>query len=297
MTTAEHGWLPRTSCTEGCVQSGIGEPGHRVLAAVRSARRIALTLILLMGVPALAIPLPGHRHLKRIYCRTVLRSLGVRMTVSGGPIRNLPGQLVVSNHVSWVDVFAIGAVMPGSFVARADLITWPALGIAARLAGVIPIERRSLRTLPAVVSTVVQRIGDGHTVVAFPEGTTFCGRDNGTFRPAMFQAAIDANRPVQPVRVSYRHRDGTPSTVTAFFGEHSLWESIRRTVRARRTVVHLDVRPLELPIPDRGEFAARCQRSVFGRSAAAGHSAEAGCSAGPTLSPGEQLRYSSNVAG
>ena len=140
MTTAEHGWLPRTSCTEGCVQSGIGEPGHRVLAAVRSARRIALTLILLMGVPALAIPLPGHRHLKRIYCRTVLRSLGVRMTVSGGPIRNLPGQLVVSNHVSWVDVFAIGAVMPGSFVARADLITWPALGIAARLAG-LPVTR------------------------------------------------------------------------------------------------------------------------------------------------------------
>ena len=291
MTANEHGWLPRTSCTEGCVQSGIGEPGHRVLAAARSARRLAVTLILLMGVPVLAIPMPGHRHIKRIYCRAVLRSLGVRMRVSGGPIRNLRGQLVVSNHVSWVDVFAIGAVMPGSFVARADLITWPALGIAARMAGVIPIERRSLRTLPGVVSTVVQRIGDGHTVVAFPEGTTFCGRDNGTFRPAMFQAAIDANRPVQPVRVSYRHRDGTPSTVTAFFGEHSLWESIRRTVRARRTVVHIDVRPLELPIPNRSEFAARCQRSVFDCGVSAGQGVS------PTLSPGEQLRYSSNVPG
>ena len=291
MTANEHGWLPRTSCTEGCVQSGIGEPGHRVLAAVRSARRLAVTLILLMGVPVLAIPMPGHRHLKRIYCRAVLRCLGVRMRVSGGPIRNLRGQLVVSNHISWVDVFAIGAVMPGSFVARADLITWPALGIAARMASVIPIERRSLRTLPGVVSTVVQRIGDGHTVVAFPEGTTFCGRDNGTFRPAMFQAAIDANRPVQPVRVSYRHRDGSPSTVTAFFGEHSLWESIRRTVRARRTVVHIDVRPLELPIPNRSEFAARCQRSVFDCGVSAGHGVS------PTLRAGEQLRYSSNVPG
>ncbi len=62
----------------------------------------------------------------------MLRSLGVRITVSGGPIRNLRGVLVVSGHVSWVDIFAIGAVLPGSFVARAELIDWPALGAARR---------------------------------------------------------------------------------------------------------------------------------------------------------------------
>ena len=44
------------------------------------------------------------------YCRLMLRCLGVRITVSGGPIRNLRGVLVVSGHVSWVDIFAIGAV-------------------------------------------------------------------------------------------------------------------------------------------------------------------------------------------
>ena len=97
----------------------------------------------------------------------------------------------------------------------------------------------------------------------------------------MFQAAIDANRPVQPVRVSYRHRDGTPSTVAAFFGDHSLWQSI----------VHIDVRPLELPIPNRSDFAARCQRSVFDCGVSAGHGVS------PTLRAGEQLRYSSNVPG
>ena len=63
----------------------------------------------------------------------MLRCLGVRITVSGGPIRNLRGVLVVSGHVSWVDIFAIGAVMPGSFVAKAELIDWPALGVLARL--------------------------------------------------------------------------------------------------------------------------------------------------------------------
>jgi 1-acyl-sn-glycerol-3-phosphate acyltransferase len=262
MTAIDHAWLPRTSCTEDCVRSGLGQPGHRALEAVRAARRITVAVLVLTTLPLLAIPLPGHLHAKRFYCRAVLRCLGIRITLSGGPIRNLRGMLVVSNHVSWVDVFAIGAVLPGSFVARADLIDWPAVGLAARMANIIPIERRSLRQLPGVISTVFQRLRDGHTVVAFPEGTTYCGPDYGLFRPALFQAAIDAVRPVQPLRLTYHHRDGSPSTVTAFLGDDSLWASVKRIVRARRTVVHVQVRPLQLPDAVRSQLAARCQAAV-----------------------------------
>lgn len=257
-----HAWLPRTSCDEGCVRAGLGQPGHRAVEAVRLARRITLTALLLTALPLLAVPLPGHLHIKRIYCRAVLRALGIRIALSGGPIRNLQGMLVVSNHLSWVDVFAIGAVMPGSFVARADLIDWPAVGLAARMANVIPIERQSLRRLPEVLDLIEQRLRGGNTVVAFPEGTTFCGRDHGTFRPALFQAAINGGRPVQPLHLSYRHRDGSPSTVTAFLGEDSLWASLKRTVRARRTVVHVEVRALQLPGTARSELAARCEAAV-----------------------------------
>lgn len=262
MTTVEHSWLPRTSCTEVCVRAGLGQPGHRVVEAVRSARRITAAALLLTMLPLLAVPLPGHLHLKRIYCRMVLRSLGIRITLSGGPVRNLRGMLVVSNHVSWVDIFAVGAVLPGAFVARADLIDWPAVGLAARLANVIPIERGSLRELPGVIGAVVSRLRDGHTVVVFPEGTTYCGQDHGQFRPALFQAAIDAARPVQPLRLSYSHRDGSPSTVTAFLGEDSLGASLKRTASARRTIVHVELGALQLPGTGRGELAGRCEAAV-----------------------------------
>ena len=262
MTTVEHSWLPRTSCTDVCVRSGLGQPGHRLVEAIRSARRITAAALLLTMLPLLAVPLPGHLHVKRMYCRMVLRSLGVRITLSGSPIPNLRGMLVVSNHVSWVDVFAVGAVLPGAFVARADLIGWPAVGLAARLANVIPIERGSLRGLPAVIGTVVGRLRAGQTVVVFPEGTTYCGRDCGQFRPALFQAAIDAVRPVQPLRLTYSHRDGSPSTVTAFLGEDSLVASLKRIVRTRRTVVHVEGQPLQHPGAGRGELAARCEAAV-----------------------------------
>lgn len=260
----DHSWLPKASCDASCVHAGNAEPGRRSIVWVRTAARMLMVVCLVPGLPLLAVPLPGRSHIQRLYCRLVLRSFGVRITVSGGPIRNLKGVLVVSGHVSWLDIFTIGAVLPGSFVARADLIEWPALGKLARIMKVIPIDRGSLRRLPAVVHMVAERLREGHTVVAFPEGTTWCGLAYGQFRPAMFQAAIDAARPVQPLRLNYRHRDGRPSTVPAFVGDDTLVQSVRRVITARRTVCHIHVPSLRLPGEDRRELAARCEEAVRG---------------------------------
>jgi 1-acyl-sn-glycerol-3-phosphate acyltransferase len=247
-------WIPRATCDASCVAAGAAPSGRPVVVAIRVAVRATFAMMLLSAVPLLAIPLPGRSHIQRGYCKMMLRALGVRITVSGGPIRNLRGVLVVSGHVSWVDIFAIGAVMPGSFVAKAEMISWPGLGIAARLMKVIPIERESLRRLPDVVRMVAGRLRAGHTVVAFPEGTTWCGLAYGPFRPAMFQAAVDAGRPVQPLRLKYRHRDGT------------LIESIRRLVTAQRTIVHVQVESLELPGDDRRDLTRRCEAAVRGNN-------------------------------
>ena len=224
--TTDHPWLPRASCDASCITAGAAAAGQPVVVAWRIAMRATFALLLLSATPLLAIPMPGRSHIQRGYCRLMLRCLGVRITVSGGPIRNLQGVLVVSGHVSWVDIFAIGSVMPGSFVARADLIDWPALGIVARLMKVIPIDRANLRRLPDVVGTVAGRLRAGQTVVAFPEGTTWCGLAYGAFRPAMFQAAVDAGRPVQPLRLTYHHRDGSAVD--------------RRRLRRRRHAVGVD---------------------------------------------------------
>jgi 1-acyl-sn-glycerol-3-phosphate acyltransferase len=241
-------------------------------SALRMTLRLSLALLLAPGLPLLAVPLPGRTRVQRIYCRFVLRCLGVRITVTGNPIRNLSGVLVVSPHMSWVDVFAIGSVLPGSFVARADMFTGPATGIVARLLKIIPIERSSLRRLPGVVEAVARRLRAGQTVVAFPEGTTWCGRDRGAFYPAMFQAAIDAGRPVQPLRLTYHHVDGSPSTVPAFVGDETLLSSIRRLLVVPRTLARLHVESLQLPGTDRRALAGRCQSAVGAATAPrAGH--------------------------
>jgi 1-acyl-sn-glycerol-3-phosphate acyltransferase len=264
VTTPDHAWLPRASCDASCIRTGDAAASQPLIVALRIAARATFAAFLFSALPLLAIPMPGRSHLQRGYCRMMLRCLGVRIRVSGGPIRNLSGVLVVSGHVSWVDIFAIGAVMPGSFVAKAEMVSWPGLGMLARLMKVIPIERASLRRLPNVVDAVAERLRAGHTVVAFPEGTTWCGLAFGPFRPAMFQAAVDAGRPVQPLRLSYHHRDGAPSTLAAFVGDDTLMTSIRRLVTARRTFIDVQVESLQLPGTDRRDLAARCEQAVRG---------------------------------
>ncbi len=210
--------------------------------------------------------------MQRVYCRLVLRCFGVRITVSGSPIRNLRGVLVVSGHISWLDAFCIGSVLPGSFVARADMFSGGAIGVVARIMKVIPIERASLRRLPAVVDAVARRLRSGQTVVAFPEGTTWCGwhgepghthKGSGSFYPAMFQAAIDAARPVQPLRLSYHHVDGSVSTAPAFVGDDPLLRSLCRLLTVRRTVARVHVESLQLPGTNRRDLARRCQSAVW----------------------------------
>jgi 1-acyl-sn-glycerol-3-phosphate acyltransferase len=253
------------------------------MVAVRVLLRGSLTILLLPTLPLLAVPLPGRSHVQRRYCRIVLRCLGIRITVSGGPIRNVPGVLVVSGHVSWVDIFAIGAVMPGAFVAKAEMVGWPGLGTLAKMMRVIPIDRDNLRRLPEVVSAVAARLRAGRTVVAFPEGTTWCGLAYGPFRPAMFQAAIDAGRPVQPLRLSYHHRDGSRSTVASYIGDDTLLTSICRLVTARRTVVHVRVESLQLPGEDRRDLAARCEAAVRGDATRSAPLTTSACGEGHAL--------------
>ncbi len=267
-TLAEHSWLPRASCDVRCLDAVVAS----WMVRLRAALRMTLVLMLAPGLPVLGVPLPGRTHLQRAYCRVLLRSLGVRISVSGNPIRNLSGVLVVSSHVSWLDVFAIGAVLPGSFVARADMFTGLATGLVARILKIIPIERTSLRRLPAVVDAVARRLRAGQTVVAFPEGTTWCGLACGSFYPAMFQAAIDAGRPVQPLRLSYHHIDGRMSTAPAYVGRDTLLRSVYRVVCAQRTVARVRVESLQLPGGDRRALARRCQSAVrSGIPANSGH--------------------------
>lgn len=257
-------WLPTAPCTPGdCAGTPHRTRAPRTHAALRLTAGI---LAVLAGVALSPLTVPvgrrARRALTRLWCRTVLRGFGVRVQVTGAP--PCPGpQLVVANHISWLDIPLVAAVLPGRMVAKQEVRHWPVLGPLAARGGTLFLDRDRLRSLPGLVRTMAGALDAGFRVVVFPEGSTWCGRAQGRFRPAAFQAALDAGAPVQPVRIAYRPLGPAP-----YVGDDTLGASLWRIVTAGRLTAEL--RLLD-PIPpgrhpDRRALARAAQDAVRARA-------------------------------
>lgn len=180
----------------------------------------------------------------RTRAAAALRAVGVRLEAPSHRL-SVPGPtgtLIVANHISWLDVLALLAIQPAAILAKKEIAGWPLLGPLASRADTLFIDRRRLRVLPTTVAALAARLRTGRPVLVFPQATSWCGRHDGPFRRAVFQAAIDAGAPVQPVTITY-HQGGIPSTVGAFIGEDTLAASMARVIAARDLVVRVEAHP------------------------------------------------------
>ncbi|WP_367319263.1 lysophospholipid acyltransferase family protein [Streptomyces sp. HUAS ZL42] len=236
-------WLPGAPCTPGaCV-----EPAGSAAAVPRAVLRLAAVVALVLAGVVLT-PLAGRipAGLVRCWCRWIVRAAGVRVNITGDAAPT-GGLLLVANHISWLDIPLLAAVRPARMLAKTEIRQWPVAGPLAARGGVLFIDRDRLRALPDTVGRIARALRDGQAVAVFPEGSTWCGRAQGHFRRAVFQAALDAHVPVQPVRIRYRVAGGAASTAPAFVGEDSLLASVWRVVSARGLVAEVEVPPAITP--------------------------------------------------
>ncbi|MFF2043494.1 lysophospholipid acyltransferase family protein [Kitasatospora sp. NPDC058170] len=265
-------WLPTATCTP---RTCLTEPGPVVARSRRVLRLAVFLVVLLTGLalvpPVRALPRGPRHRLVRAWARALLGALGV--TVRFGPDPGAgegaggaaTGVLVVANHVSWLDIPLIAARQPGRSIAKTEVRRWPVLGPLVAWGGTVFLDRDRLRALPAAVDTVAAALRAGHPVVVFPEGSTWCGKESGRFRPALFQAAVQAGAPVQPVTIRYRLADGTPTSAAAFVGEDGLLSSLARVLAVRGLVAEVTFLP-PIPAPaartGRGEPGCRARRDL-----------------------------------
>jgi 1-acyl-sn-glycerol-3-phosphate acyltransferase len=169
-----------------------------------------------------------------------LEVLGVELEVRGsapvlGPV------LVVSNHVSWLDILVINAARPCRFVSKADVKSWPLLGRLVEEAGTLFIEREKRRDAVRVVHHLAESLRAGDVLAVFPEGTTGDGSSVLPFHANLLQAALSAHAPVLPVALGYVHaKDGGLHDAPTYVGDTTLVASIWRTLCARDLVARLD---------------------------------------------------------
>lgn len=261
-------WLPQSDCDPNCLP----RPGETptVNLAIRVARVAGAAGVLAVAIvltPVLPL-LPQQRRsaFARVCARLLLRALGVRLVTRGVFPRRQA--LLAANHVSWLDILVVMAQSPVRLVAKLEVKGWPVIGTLSASARAIFIDRARPRSLPDTVATIADALRSGDVVAAFPEGTTWCGRTSGRFRPALFQAALDANATVVPMTLRFEYADGTDTTVAAFIGDESLLVSLRRVVAARGLTVVAVVSAALHPAPaaTRAGLARLAESAVAVRS-------------------------------
>lgn len=178
---------------------------------------VALTALLSATLAALRIlRLPGRGAVSIGYSRLICALLQVRIHSRGTPPRR--SVLILSNHVSWLDILAITATAPVIFVAKSEVAGWPLIGWVARARGTVFVDRQRRRQTAAANAAIASHLAEGQSIVLFAEGTSSDGNRVLPFRSALVGAVKEAlaqvkegrTIAVQPLSVAYTHIQGLP---------------------------------------------------------------------------------------
>ena len=219
------------------------------------------------------------------YHRCICRILGIRIHIDGQIMQDRP-VLVVSNHVSWIDIPILSAVAPVSFIAKSEISSWPLISLLAKLQRSLFINRERKTDVGRVSSEMTKRFAYGDILVLFAEGTTSDGNRVRPFRSALMSSAfpkisLDAQNAlnenyveptVQTLSLVYTHIHGVPlgregRKIVAWYGEMNVVNHIWQLLKMGPIDVKISIgRPISIgAYHDRKKLAQSTEQQVRAR--------------------------------
>ncbi len=197
---------------------------------VLSLARLALHLFVGLWKVGVLFPFldaAGRERRVQRWSRQLVAICGVSVQVNAS-LQAMPvlPALIICNHISWLDIFVINSLHPCRFVAKSDIRNWPLIGWLCEHTGTIFIARGKARDVRRIYEGLVKSIHDGERVAFFPEGTTAPQGTVLPFHANLFEAAIEAEVPVQPYAIRYVDADGSLHSDADFIGEMTFLESV-----------------------------------------------------------------------
>lgn len=220
-------------------------------------RAVVFSAHVLLGVAIVLLIFPfagqiARYRINRVWSRILIALCGARVVASGiaipshlqrdGLDRQTIGRLALANHVSWMDIFAINAVLPSRFIAKSEIGKWPLLGMLVSGGGTLYIERGRRHAVAAMNKTVREHLKLGETIVVFAEGTTTDGSELLPFHSNVIAPALEVGAAIWPVALRYTER-GKRSSAAAFIGEMGLFTSLAQILVADQLIVEVAVLP------------------------------------------------------
>ena len=207
--------------------------------------RVATHTLIGLFVVTLIFPV-GTKHLKlgliKWWCKHLLSIFNVSViTLGNSPpsYKTASNNMIIANHISWVDIHAINSILPLTFLAKSDIKSWPVFGYLASKGNVLFIERGKRHHATRIVDITTRNLKVGDNLCLFPEGTTTDGTIIMPFKGSVIQSAIDAQSTIWPVAIRYPRADGSINTEVAYAGDTTMAESIQQLLLQKNPVIEL----------------------------------------------------------
>jgi 1-acyl-sn-glycerol-3-phosphate acyltransferase len=223
-------------------------PQHSSLVT-RIYRSIRLIIHTLYGVVVASTVLPrvSARNRELIisrWSRKLLGVLNIKIVVTGkAPANDVTNVMFIANHISWIDIHALNSVRTVRFVAKSEIRHWPLFGWFAVKVNTLFTERERKQDAGRMVKVATESLKTGDCLCYFPEGTTTDGTEIKPFKSSLIQAAVNANSQVWPFAISYPLENGAHNIEMAYWGDISLFESMKMVIAQKSPVVVMDFLP------------------------------------------------------
>lgn len=207
---------------------------------------------------------PAQRRFVCWWSHGLLKLLRVQHHVSGQPAAaSAAACLMVANHVSWLDIFALNVRTPARFVAKSEVKSWPAVGWLVQRAGTLFIRRAVRSDTVHVNARMACLLQQGSAVALFAQGTSTTAEQAVQFHAPLLQCAVAAGAQVQPIAIFYHDKQGARHDAAAFVEDTTLMQSLWRiicTPGIQVTVTYLP--PIDANGQDRRTLAQMTQHAV-----------------------------------
>lgn len=223
-----------------------------------------LLLAVLLCIAMIILPRNISRVLIQHWAKRLLRILKIKITLSGEVLKFLgkDSYLVVSNHISWLDIPVIFSLKPITFVSATDIKTWPIIGMLAKISGAIFVDRDRKSSLIEVIQAMNHHFkNDKQSICIFPEGITSNGYQVLPFKSNLFQSAFESNKLLLPLSIKYKENNVITNR-TSFHGSTTLLQSFKRVAKSNHIEVDVDIGYPMKPTQSRKDLSLKLQKAI-----------------------------------
>jgi len=193
-------------------------------------------------------------------CRRTLRIFVAEVEQCG----ELPASgLLVSNHLSYLDILVLSSLMPVVFVAKKDVKSWPLLGWFAAMAGTIFIDRERRTHVGQITRSIEEIMNNGVLVVLFPEGTSSGGETVLPFKSSLLEPAVQPTHPLSVVVIRYELDDGDASEEVCYWKDMTLLPHLINLLCKSSVRVQLICVRIDQPAANRKELARQLHAEIL----------------------------------